>query len=581
MQRFGLTRRPIWAALLAFCSVGLAIVPVKPTLLFGQDRLQPGGATQPADAATSTDPVLVLTVASLNKLIQDVNYLSGVMGQPQAGGMFTIMAGTFTEGLDTSRPIGVLVPMVDGSPEPIGVLPTADVELMLKRLEAQTGAADKLDDGTFVVAAGTSLVYIRQVGEWAVIARNRELIDLVPADPTTLMEGLGDNYDLGLRLNIQEIPIALRELLVDQLSQGFEQAMARQEGGDDQVAELSKGQLEQINKLIREADQLMFGLNINPIKRVINIDTEFTAAPGTSLARMYAGQSAIPSKFSAVLKGDPALRYHAAASVSPEVIEASEASMESVLASLRKALDDQDSIGDDVKVEVEELLAGLVDLTKKTMLEGKFDIGMMAMAGDNMLRVVGGAFVHDGDEVAAWVKKLADKLSQIPDAPEFRFDESTYSDVTMHSVVIDIPGNQAEARRLFGPKAIVRLGTAPQAVYFALGEGSEEAMKRLIDSAGSDSGEVADRPLGQMRIKLLPVLRFAQSVKANDSVAAVIDSVALGGDNDYFSITATAIDNGQASNVEIGEGIIKALGAVLREVQNAQMQQMQRGGGQF
>jgi hypothetical protein len=198
-----------------------------------------------------------------------------------------------------------------------------------------------------------------------------------------------------------------------------------------------------------------------------------------------------------------------------------------------------------------------------------------------MLRVVGGAFVHDGDEVAAWVKKLAEKLSQIPDAPEFRFDESTYGDVTMHSVVIDIPGDQAEALRLFGPQAIVRLGTAPQAVYFALGEGSEEAMKRLIDSSGSDSGDVADRPLGQMRVKLLPMLRLAQSVKANDSVAAVIDAVALGGDNDYFSVTATSIENGQASNVEIGEGIIKALGAVVREVQNAQMQQMQRGGGQF
>jgi hypothetical protein len=77
------------------------------------------------------------------------------------------------------------------------------------------------------------------------------------------------------------------------------------------------------------------------------------------------------------------------------------------------------------------------------------------------------------------------------------------------------------------------------------------------------------------------MLRLAQSVKANDSVAAVIDAVALGGDNDYFSVTATSIENGQASNVEIGEGIIKALGAVVREVQNAQMQQMQRGGGQF
>jgi hypothetical protein len=339
MQRFGFSRRPIMAAFLAISSIGLSVLPGKSAHTFAQAPPRPA-ATQPDAVVASTDPVLVLTVASLNKLMQDVNYISGVIGQPQAGGMFTLMAGSFTQGLDTSRPIGVLVPMVDGSPEPIGVLPTANVDLMLKQLEGTLGAADRLDDGTFVVAAGTSLVYIRQVGEWAVIARNRELIDLVPADPMSLMKGLGDNYDLGLRLSIQEIPLPLRELLVDQLSQGFEQAIARQQGDDAQVLDFSKAQLEQLNKLIREADQLMFGININPSKRVVSIDTEFTAAPGTSLAEMYAGQLPIPSKFTAVLKGDSAIRYHAAASISPEVIEASSASVDMVMASVQKALDD-------------------------------------------------------------------------------------------------------------------------------------------------------------------------------------------------------------------------------------------------
>jgi hypothetical protein len=217
MQRFGLFRRPLMATVLAFSAVGVSVLPVCSGQVRAQDQAQPAAEA----AVASTDPILVLTVASLNKLMQDVNYISGVMGQPQAGGMFTMMAGSFTQGLDTSRPIGVLVPMVDGSPEPIGVLPTADVESMLKRLEGQTGPADKLDDGTFVVAAGPSLIYIRQVGQWAVIARNRELIDLVPADPMSLMTGLGDDYVIALRLSIQEIPLGLREMLIDQLSQGF------------------------------------------------------------------------------------------------------------------------------------------------------------------------------------------------------------------------------------------------------------------------------------------------------------------------------------------------------------------------
>ncbi len=581
MQRFGFSQRPLWAVVLAFCSVGYTVLPGSCGGAIAQEQPQPSGETQPAGGVNSTDPILVVTVASLNKLMQDVNYITGVMGQPQAGGMFTMMAGTFTQGLDTTRPIGILVPMVDGAPEPIGVIPSNNVEMMLKRLEAQTGPADRLDDGTLVVAAGPALVYIRQVGNWAVVARNPDLIDLVPADPMPLMQGLGDDYDVAFRLNIQEIPLPLREMLVEQLSQGFEQAMARQQGGDQDVTELSQMQLDQFNRLIREADQLKFGLNINPTKRIISIDTQFTAAAGTSLARMYAGQQPIPSMFSAVLRGDAALRYHAASSISPEMIETAGTNVTALKAGLRKALADRDEVDEEVRAEIEVMLEGLIDIAVKTMQEGKIDAGVIAVADDGMFRIAGGSFVHDGKEVAAWIKQLAEKLRNVGDAPEFRFDESEYNGVTMHSVVIDIPAKEEELRRMFGAQANIKLGTGPQSFYFAIGQGSDQVMQGLIDSAGADQGDLDQRPLGQARLKLLPILRLVQSIKPNESLAAVIDSVALGGDNDYFSVVNHAIPNGQSGYVEIGEGIIKAIGAAIREAQTMQMQQQQRGGGQF
>jgi len=581
MQRFVFSRRPLSALGLAVCLVGSVLLPATHRDVVAQERPQPGQTT-PNARPESTDPVLVVTVASLNKLMQDVNYITGVMGQPQAGGMFTMMAGTFTQGIDTTRPIAVLVPMVDGSPEPIGVLPSNNIELVLKRLEPQTGPADKLDDGTLVIAAGPALVYIRQVGNWAVVARNRELIDLVPADPMSLMEGLGDNYDIGLRLNIQEIPLQLREMLVEQLSQGFEQAMARQQGGDLNSSKLSQMQLEQLNTLIREAEQLKFGLNINPNKRIISIDTEFTAAEGTSLAEMYAGTQPIASKFSAVLSGDAALRYHVASSVSPEAVRTTTESTAAIKEAVQNALAQQDELEDHQRAEIEEMLDGLIEIGVKTLQEGKMDAGVIGRADDQSFQIVGGSFVHDGNAVAAWVKELAAKLRDAGDAPQFNFDESQYNGVTMHSIVFDIPADQAELRRTFGEQAKIQLGTGPQAVYFALGQGSADAMQKLIDSADADRGDLSERPLGQARVKLLPILRLIQSIKPNDSLAAVIDSVALGGDNDYLSIVTHAIENGQSSNVEIGEGLIKAAGAAVREAQMQQMQQMQqRGGGQF
>ena len=57
---------------------------------------------QSSDGA-SEEPVIVVTMGSLNKLMQDVNYVSGLPGQPQAGGLFAMMAGTFTQGIDTTQ----------------------------------------------------------------------------------------------------------------------------------------------------------------------------------------------------------------------------------------------------------------------------------------------------------------------------------------------------------------------------------------------------------------------------------------------------------------------------------------------
>ena len=78
---------------------------------------------QTTDDSTS-EPVVVVTVGSINKLMQDVNYVSGLVGQPQAGGIFALMAGTFTQGVDTTQPIAITVPLVNGMPQPLALIPT-------------------------------------------------------------------------------------------------------------------------------------------------------------------------------------------------------------------------------------------------------------------------------------------------------------------------------------------------------------------------------------------------------------------------------------------------------------------------
>lgn len=568
MQRFRSPRRPV---LTAFMSVMTVLAVCFPANLRGVVAQE----TEPA-AGGATDPIVVITVASMNKLMEDVSYVTAALGYPQFGALFQMTAGGATQGLDTARPIGIFVPLVDGSPQPVGVVPTNDIERVLKGLEGQLGPADKLDDGTFVVAAQAALVYIRQVGSWAVVAASQEMLDRMPEDPLPLMGGMGEDYDLAVRVRVQEIPLPIREMLVGQLREGFEGAALRQ--GDEEVLNLGKAQMQQFESLVRDTDELMLGINISPNERMVSVDTEFTAAPGTDLAKMYAGQQPIKSMFTGVLQGESAIRYHYATAINEETLRYLGGSVDTVMAGLNDVLDEQAKLADDVRADIGELVDGLLAIGQATLEQGKADFGLHVVAGDGVFRLAGGSVVHDGEAVAQWVKNLDQKLRQLPDPPQFRFDESTYENVSMHSISIDIPAKQAELRELLGQQAVIHLGTGPQAAYFALGDGSVEMMKALIDTADKDPGDLGDRPLGQLRIELLPILRLAQSIKPDDSVAAVVDAVALAGDTDELRIISKAIDNGQSGTVQIGEGLLKAIGAMIREAEAAKMRQLQQGG---
>ena len=555
---------------LAVAAVALAsLFTLTPTTPLQAQDLAPGGV------ATATEPVVVVTLGSVNKLMQDIDYLTSTVGQPQAGGIFRMRAGTFTQGVDTTQPIGILVPLVDGMPQPIAIVPTADVKAVLKRLEAQTGPADELDDGTLVIALGASTVYIRQSGNWAVLAPNRDVLTLAPADPTSLFEGLGNRYDLAFRLKMQKIPPQMREMLTAQIRQGFEQAMAQQAGEDTESARrMAENTLEQLDQLINETDELKFGLNVDQTGKKVAIDTMFTAVPGSKLAAIYGAQRPIPSQFSAVIRDDAAAFYHGATSISPEAVEQARMSVSNSLQALRQALKSEGNLSEQQQRDITEMIDRIGDLAVDSVSEGRADVGAVLLTDETDFRFVLGAFVADGNRAAQIVKDLAKKVEGQPDAPRFAFDQGTYKGVTMHMVEADVPEKEDEARRIFGETLRVHVGTGPKSVYLSVGKDSEALMKELIDSGSTDAG--AGRPVGQMRVTLMPILQYAQSIESNDALAAMIDALSRAPDSGEFSMVQQSIPNGQELTIRIGEGILQAVGAAARQ---AQMKAQQ--GGEF
>jgi hypothetical protein len=547
------------------CPVIAGLLIVGP--IAAQDKLSPQAESAPG-AATSTEPALVVTLASLDKLTNDVNYITGVVGQPQFGAIFTMMSGQFTRGIDTTQPIGFVVTLVDGAPEPIGLIPTSDVKQVLKSIEPQTGPVDEQPDGTLIIALGPNVVYIRQVGNWAVVARSSDLLDSAPANPGALFQGMGNEYDIAIRLKVQQVPKEVRGMLVGQLRQGFEQAMQQQaEDEQESTRQMAEGTIEQLEMVINDADELNLGWNIDQVGKQMNFDMSFTAMPGTNLAQMYGGQHPIASAFASVVRPDAAGYYHAAASISPEAIDQMRTSVDGSLSAVRKAIENAGDLNDEQRADINEMIDRVVKLTVASVSEGKMDFGALLLADETDFRFAFGAFVADGQEAAQVVKDLAEKVKNEPKAPRFLFDQEQYKGVTMHLVEADVPANEDEVRKIFGDTLKVHLGTGAKSVYLAVGNNSEALMKEIIDSSGDRA--VAQRHVGQLRLTLLPVLRYAQSIEPNDSIAAMIDALSRAPDNGVVTAIADSIPNGQSTRFTIGEGVMQAVGAAARQAEQA------------
>lgn len=523
-----------------------------------QERLAPApnGA-----AAGISEPIVLVTLGSIDKLQEDVNYIAAAVNQPAAAAPFGFVR-AMSQGINPAEPIVVMASIVNGVPEPAILVPTTDAKSVLKRLEGQIGPAEDLGNGMLAINAMQQLVYIKQNANWAVLSRNKDLLGSIPADPSPMLTGMGNDYDLAFRLKMQLVPVNLKAQLIGGMRQGFEQAMARssEQSGLDS-AEYAEATMSQFEMLIEDTDELFFGLNTDVTGKRIVMDTKFTAVEGSKFAKMYGGQQPISSRFANVIRPDAAAYFHGATSIGPEMVEQTRESVGGSIAMIKNMIEQNDDIPAESVDELNEMIDRIVKLLVDSIAEGKSDGGAVLLADDGQLQFVYGAFVSDGGEVAQIAKDLAEKVKDVPDGPSFSFDISNYNGVTMHLIEAAVPEGEDEARKVFGESLKVHVGTAPQAVYIAIGDASLPVMKDLIDSGQADTA--AKKLISQARIRMLPILTYAKSVDSNAVIDAMIGALRNADVEGLVTLVTAGVPNGQQGRLAIGEGVLKAVGAAV------------------
>ena len=103
---------------LSLCAVALLLAPSRPI----------------AAQATDAKPVLVVSVASLEKLVKNIDTIGEIAQSGALTDIVKLQLQTFTQGIDKKRPCGVVVTAQDGAFDGFGFIPVTDFKQVVNTL---------------------------------------------------------------------------------------------------------------------------------------------------------------------------------------------------------------------------------------------------------------------------------------------------------------------------------------------------------------------------------------------------------------------------------------------------------------
>jgi hypothetical protein len=172
------------------------------------------------------------------------------------------------------------------------------------------------------------------------------------------------------------------------------------------------------------------------------------------------------------------------------------------------------------------------------------------------------AHVADGNKLATFLASNYEKIrSYSDDLPLIQFNKGKHSGVTLHAGAVTLPQDAPpELVRVLGSPVAFALGTADNAVYLSVGPDAEAKLKAAIDKVAAKSTPVAGNPF-DMRVQLVPILQYIQTIKEEPIVAAMIDGASQSSAKDFINVNTKILPHGVLGRLSIDEGVLKAVGS--------------------
>jgi hypothetical protein len=384
-----------------------------------------------------------------------------------------------------------------------------------------------------------------------------------------LLGGLETEYDIAVRLGVQNIPEFFRQIAVDQIKLGVEGGL--QQGPDESDEEydarvkMTNQQMDQMVSMINDINELTVGLKIDEPAKQAYLDLGMTVVPGSKTAKQMEASQDKPSQYAGFLFPDAVASLHINSSSDPS--SADTAQMTTAFQTLRRQveseIDNEADLGDEqVKAIVKQLVGEVMDVVEATLKTGRFN-GGAAIVGKGPFTVVGGGYVADGSKLEDVIKKVVDLGQNEPDFPEVKMNAAEYKGVRFHTASVVVPpeaGDHGEmVSKLVGSPVSVVLGFGEETFFVAVGPEALDTIKQVIDKSATT--DTSGLPPMQLNVALAPILNFVATLEdtPDPMLAKVAAAIKDSAGKDHVSLTVTEISGGMRYRLLAEEGVLKAV----------------------
>ena len=543
----------------------------------------PSAVVAQDDADDDTDrsaavPLVIINVASIDRLLGDVKYLFETASQPQINEMIDngLSSVNNLKGVDRKKPLGVMIFLAPGFPPrpiPVGYLPVESIDQLTQTIGGGNTQLKPVDGEEnryeLIGPRGRQQILLR--GGYAFISSNAENLDQKFLDPAKLTGGLSARHDLAITLRLDTVPDAIKTTLLGVLRGQFNANMQQRDDELDGPYQLRRANesntLEFIELLLAEGNRITLGINASKENKDAIIEFEFEAKPDGKWAKALAKIDSRPSYFAPLLDEKAPLSF----SLSWKMDDREQGNTTEFLRVIEPQIISQ---LEPVAPAVRSLFAALNKTAETSHADAFFQF--KALPPERMA-LYGGLKVEDGQKISASVRSILAQLKLNPDVGEMELDVDSHKGVSFHRIGSRVGAVSATNQRIFGGNPSVYIGTGSNVVWFALGDSSSlDATKAAIDELATARATVGKQKRGAPFQFVLNMSSWLDKMDPQRPFTKLARTAFAGG-GDRLQVDIRPSENGMRFQLRVEEGFLKMLGSAIGGgIQRQQQRQQQR-----